>query len=105
MTVRSRHLLIATVLIAIANGILSPWIAIVVAFAPLWYPAWAPTTPQVLLMMSSLVLSTLTLLLAGVPAALYERATGTGQSGTASLTIWLGAAALLSLPAVERLLS
>lgn len=53
------------------------------------------------LMLSSLMVSTATVILAGIPAALYERFTGAKDDSTvASLWIWLAGTALLTLPAI-----
>ncbi len=53
------------------------------------------------LMFSSLMVSTATIILGGIPAAIYERATGTGdESSEVSLWIWLAGTALLTLPAI-----
>lgn len=48
----------------------------------------------------SLVGATLTIMIGGVPAALYERATGARESTTVSMWIWLAGTAMVSLPAV-----
>jgi hypothetical protein len=53
------------------------------------------------LMFSSLMVSTATIILGGIPAAIYERVTGVrDESSVASLWIWLAGTALLTLPAV-----
>lgn len=53
------------------------------------------------LMFSSLMVATATIILGGIPAAIYERVTRTGnESSEASLWIWLAGTALLTLPAV-----
>jgi hypothetical protein len=58
------------------------------------------------LMFSSLMVSTATIILAGVPAALYERYVGAkNDSTTVSLWIWLAVTALLTLPAVGNFLT
>lgn len=48
---------------------------------------------------TSVLLSLLTFMLAGLPATLYERLLGRRTSTVASLLIWLGTAALLTFPA------
>jgi len=54
---------------------------------------------------SSLMLSTGTVILAGIPAALYERYVGAKDDSTVvSLWIWLAGTAILSLPAVGNFL-
>ncbi len=45
----------------------------------------------------SIFVSAMTLLIAGVPAALYERWKGTGETTPTSLYIWFGATMLISL--------
>ncbi|MGE0340231.1 MAG: hypothetical protein AB7O79_10170 [Xanthobacteraceae bacterium] len=55
---------------------------------------------------ASMMLSTGTIILAGIPAALYERFVGAKEDSTiASLWIWLAGSALLTLPAVGNFLS
>ncbi|MCC6888175.1 MAG: hypothetical protein IT536_06535 [Hyphomicrobiales bacterium] len=50
---------------------------------------------------SSLMLATGTIIVAGIPAALYERIVGAKEDSTeVSLWIWLAGTALLSLPAM-----
>ena len=54
---------------------------------------------------ASLMLSTATIILGGIPAALYERFVGaTDDSTTVSLWIWLAVTALLTLPAIGNFL-
>ena len=53
------------------------------------------------LMFSSLMVSTATIILAGIPAALYERYVGAKDDSTpVSLWIWLAGTAILTLPAI-----
>lgn len=55
---------------------------------------------------ASMMLSTGTIILAGIPAALYERFVGAKEDSTVtSLWIWLAGTALLTLPAVGNFLS
>jgi hypothetical protein len=50
---------------------------------------------------ASLMLSTATVILGGIPAALYERFVGAKEDSTeASLWIWLAGTAILTLPAI-----
>jgi hypothetical protein len=54
-----------------------------------------------ILIFSSLMVSTATVILAGIPAALYERFVGAKDDSTeASLWIWLAGTAILTLPAM-----
>jgi hypothetical protein len=52
-----------------------------------------------------LAITAMTLALAGIPAALYERIRGLKASTPLSLCIWLAAAALLTLPVFMQLVS
>ena len=53
------------------------------------------------LMFSSLMVSTATIILGGIPAAIYERYAGAkDDSSEVSLWIWLAGTALLTLPAI-----
>jgi hypothetical protein len=61
------------------------------------------SSPLLLFYFTSLLLSAATLLLAGVPAALFECFTGRKETDTASLAIWLAATALLALPSLGGL--
>jgi len=52
------------------------------------------------LMFASLMVSTATVILGGVPAAIYERLTGAADSTDISLWIWLAGTAILTVPAI-----
>ena len=57
------------------------------------------------LMFSSLMVSTATIILGGIPAAIYERFVGAEDDSTeASLWIWLAGTAILTLPAIGNFL-
>ncbi|ALK10685.1 hypothetical protein [Blastochloris viridis] len=56
-------------------------------------------------MFASLITATVTIIVAGIPAALYERLRGLDQSDDVSLWIWLAGTALLTLPAMGRFLT
>ncbi|MBL8672623.1 MAG: hypothetical protein JNK11_18340 [Alphaproteobacteria bacterium] len=87
---------------AVINGILNPMLAVVVAFAPVWYPYVMPFQADIAFYIASLIVSGLTILISGVPAALYERMRGLKETDDISMMIWLGCAILLSLPALNR---
>jgi hypothetical protein len=58
------------------------------------------------LLMASLMVSTATIIVAGIPAAIYEHFTGpSDDSSTISLWIWLAGTALLTLPAMGNFLT
>jgi hypothetical protein len=57
-------------------------------------------SPQLYLNLTSVFIALMTLLIAGIPAALYERIRGLKTSTPVSLGIWLLTAVLLSLPTI-----
>lgn len=71
--------------------------AIVFATAPLWWPEVFGFYPLVLSYAASLLISTLTLMLGGVPAALAERLLGAREPRRGPMMIWLGCVILLTL--------
>lgn len=85
---------------AILNGLFSPLLLQVVAAMIVLAPGFFAPSPPILFFSASLMLSTLTVMVAGVPAALYERATGATQPTPVSMWIWLAGAAILTLPAI-----
>jgi hypothetical protein len=94
--------LIPIIGLAILNGIFSPLIGFVLALQGLWYPFFLPTSLPLVVMLSSLLISTLTLMLGGVPAAIYERFSGK-KSDFISGLIWLIGVALLTFPAMGNI--
>lgn len=61
-------------------------------------------SPKLYLNLTSPFISVMTLLIAGIPAAIYERIRGLKASTPVSLGIWLAAAILLSLPTIIKLI-
>jgi hypothetical protein len=92
--------------LGIVNGIFSPALTFVFLVNSLWYPSqFLPHSTAFVMMFASLITSTLTIMLAGVPAALYERFFNRGRTNEVSLWIWVSALAVMSVPAVLRALS
>ncbi len=57
------------------------------------------------LMFASLMVSTATIIIGGIPAAIYERLTGAkDDSSEVSLWIWLAGTAILTIPAMGNFL-
>lgn len=57
------------------------------------------------LIFTSLMVSTATIILGGIPAAIYERFVGASDDSTpVSLWIWLAGTAILTLPAIGNFL-
>ncbi len=96
----SFSLIVPVILVAIVNGMHSPATLVMQELAPVWYPGLLPVLPELVFYFASLMVSTLTLMFAGVPAAIFERATGAVQSSFASMGIWLVGAAVLTIPAL-----
>jgi hypothetical protein len=64
-------------------------------------PALLFDSVSLTLLFSSLMVSTATIILGGIPAAIYERFVGAKEDSTeVSLWIWLAGTALLTLPAI-----
>ncbi len=100
-----RHNLVAIIGLAILNGIFSPALIPVFALHGLWYPFFLPAILPAVFLACSLIISTFTLMLGGIPAALYERISGGGKSSPVSGLIWLAAVAVLTLPALPNILN
>lgn len=62
------------------------------------------SSPVLIFYFTSLMLALSTVVIAGVPAALFERITGRTTSDGPSLMIWMGCTGLLALPSMLRLL-
>jgi len=91
-------LFIAILGITLVNGFVSPAVPMVFFWAPVWLPEFAPKTPETILYGTSLMVSLATLVLSGVPAALYERLTGRQETDMSSMWVWLISALLLTAP-------
>jgi hypothetical protein len=90
---------------AMINGLPSPLFEAVFLYTLplLWGPLFG--SPALIAYFASLMLSTATVILAGIPAAIYERFVGaTDDSTDASLWIWLAGTAILAIPAVSNFL-
>jgi hypothetical protein len=83
------------------NGIFNP----LIVFAYVWakvlmsYPLFE--VEALIFYFASLMLSTATIILGGIPAAIYERFAGIKDDSTiTSLWIWLAGTAILTIPAI-----
>jgi hypothetical protein len=100
----SQNHIVLIVGLAILNGIFSPALIAIFALNGLWYPFFLPPMLPLIFALSSLILSTMTLMIAGVPAALYERVAGGGKSSFTSGMIWFGGVLVLTLPAIPNII-
>ena len=102
-----RHLaVLATIALALVNGLdISP----VFDSVSFWLYTFARGSPlfdgEIFYYLTSAAISAMTLLVAGIPAAIYERARGLTQSTPGSLAIWFLATLLLTLPTLLRAVS
>lgn len=94
-------LLVATAGLSLLNGMhFSPYFDPIAILLRPFLAGTIFSSPIVALYISSLFVSLLTLLIAGIPAALYERFTGAKESTSTSLGIWLAVTLVISLPSV-----
>ena len=87
------------------NGIFNPLMPFAYAFSKALMAVPLFGSESLIFYFSSLMVSTATIILAGIPAAIYEHVVGAKDNSTdASMWIWLAGTALLTLPAVGRFL-
>jgi hypothetical protein len=99
-TMQKDVMLVATAGLSLMNGM--SWSPVLLPFVVLLKALLAGTflsSPIVLTYLASMLASATTLVIAGVPAALYERTKGLTDSSPISIGIWLaGVIVLISLP-------
>lgn len=99
-------LLVLTGALALFNGTtLSPFfdsVAYILYLASRGYPL---VNPARLFYVTPVAIAVMTLLIAGIPAAVYERIRGLQGSSVVSLAIWLIGTVLLTLPTIMRTMS
>ena len=88
------------------NGLFNQlWLLFALIHVQILAPALLFGSTALTLLFSSLMVSTATIILGGIPAALYERfADVKDDSNVVSLWIWLAGIGLLTLPAVGNFL-
>ena len=89
-----QNLFVATMGLCLVNGLISPMLGLVWMLHPVWMPEMVPLTNETVFYGASLLVSTATLLLSAVPAAVAERL---GLPLEKAMWIWLGGAGLLVL--------
>jgi hypothetical protein len=68
-----QNLFVATMGLCLVNGLISPMLGLVWMLHPVWMPEMVPLTNETVFYGASLLVSTATLLLSAVPAAIAER--------------------------------
>jgi len=102
-TMQNDVLLVLIAVVCLLNGMqFSPFLVIFAAGLTPILAAFFITSPVLLFYFASLCAAVSTAILAGIPAALYERYAGGGRTSIVSLTIWLGFAIFFSLPTILR---
>lgn len=90
--------------LAILNGIFSPFLVFTARIVVLHLaPALLLLGPVMVAFFASLLAATAALVIAGVPAALFERVTGRTRTDSASAAVWLVSLAVLSFPAIRQI--
>ena len=83
------------------NGIFNPLMAFAYVFSKVLMNVPLFGSESLFFYFAALMLSTATIILGGIPAAIYERFIDAKDDSTdASLWIWLAGTALLTLPAI-----
>jgi hypothetical protein len=96
---RRDGIFIAIAGMALLNGMhFSPYFDPLFILLKPFAPGFFVTSPLLMFYFTSLFISTLTLVVGGVPAAIYERNKGLTKSDRNSLWIWLGGVLFLALP-------
>jgi hypothetical protein len=87
---------------AMINGIFNQlWLLFALIHVQILSPALLFGSVPLTLLFASLMVSTATIIVAGIPAAIFERFVGAKDDSTeASLWIWLAGTAILTLPAM-----
>jgi hypothetical protein len=101
MTTRSPYY-IAIAFFGMINGLFNQtFLLFAVIQMQILAPALLFGSSGLTLLFASLMVSTATIIIAGIPAAIYERFAGARDDSTpASLWIWLAGVAVLTLPAI-----
>jgi hypothetical protein len=96
----------AIALFGVINGLFNQlWLIFALLHVQILSPALLFGSTALTLMFASLMVSTATIILGGIPAALYERFVGTAEgSSEVSLWIWMAGTGLLTLPAAGNFL-
>jgi hypothetical protein len=89
------------------NGLFNQlWLVFALIHVQILAPALLFGSTGLTLMFSSLMVATATIIVGGIPAAIYERFAGVkDDSNVISLWLWLAGTALLTVPAIGNFLT
>ena len=94
-------MMVATAGLSLINGMhFSPWFDPIAILMKPFIAGTVFSTPIVFLYLVSIFVSAMTLLIAGVPAALYERWKGLKETNPTSLYIWFAATLMFTAHAL-----
>lgn len=94
-------LMVATAGLSLVNGMhFSPWFDPIAILMKPFIAGTFFSSPLVFLYLVSIFISAMTLLVAGVPAAIFERVKGLGETSPTSLYIWFASTLLISTHAL-----
>src|SRR5262245_15447798 len=97
---------VAIAFFGMINGLFNQtWLLFALIHMQILAPALLFGSVPLTLMFASLVVSTATIILGGIPAAIYERATSAAETTEVSLWIWLAGTAILTIPAIGNFFS
>jgi hypothetical protein len=82
----------------------SPWFDLVAGPIAAILSGFYISSPVLLFYFASLMISVFTVLVAGVPAAMYEQRNGLTDSNARSMMIWLVSAVALAAPALLKMI-
>ncbi|MCZ8259657.1 MAG: hypothetical protein O9333_05960 [Beijerinckiaceae bacterium] len=86
---------------SLVNGMhVSPWFDPIYILLRPFTPTLIVSSPLLTFYFTSLFISVMSVALAAVPAALFERLTGRKESDTTSMLIWLAFVLLFAIPAL-----
>lgn len=92
--------------LSLLNGMhFSPYFSFVaIPFGPI-LREYGITSPVITFYLASLIVAVGSVMVAGIPVAIFERLTGRRQSDSTSMAVWLGAIFLITLPSLMGLVS
>jgi hypothetical protein len=87
------------------NGMFNPFLVIAYVWSKVLVSYMLFEVEPLIFLFAALMLSTGTIILGGIPAAIYERFAGVEDDSTAtSLWIWLAGTAILTIPSIGSFL-
>ena len=92
--------IVAIMSFGLISGLFSPALPIMFVIVTGLAPGLLISSIQIVFMIASILTATVTIMFAGIPAAIYERMSGLQDSNETSWFIWLACTAVLALPAV-----